>query len=269
VIAFPSFNDPPNQIATTKVGSGSLLRALVQQYVVADMGGESYHDQWLTDGLTDLAECTVLEQIGLERRCVRLLRRKRVDWMQLLDRSPDELVVGPLWLGERAGVAESARLRGPLLMHRLRVLVGDDDVRILVARVMTAYRGQRLSTRSFLMQAESLLGSDLRPFFLGWVYDTPLDPVVRVETNLVAEDDGTWTLEVSGRLDAQEGRRFRLVAPVTLSMRVDGELLLHSLTVTSRSHTTRIEGLPSIPRRIELDPARTFPGRTSLEKAAR
>ncbi len=268
VIVVPRFDSPPNGVITTAVGSRTLLGALAMQYLRTDMGAASHHDEWLIEGMASLAECRALEEVGRPGRCLARLKGKRDLWLRTLEDYSESWLVGPLWSGAHSGLAgPNNLLRGPLVLHRLRLLLGDEATWQLLSRVAQAYRGQRLSTTSFLVHAQATAGSDLRRFFYGWVYATPQEPTLRLGWAPALREDGTWALEFEASLDdGREGDPLPMLSPVLLRMRCDGEDYYQRIVVTEEVRSGSVEGLPCEPDRVKPDPGRTFPGRTAVER---
>ena len=176
--------------------------------------------------------------------------------------------MGPLWSGAFSGLFfQNSRLRGPLVLHRLRLLVGDEGSWQLLERVARAYRGQRLSTRSFRVHAEVTAAADLDRFFHGWVHATPREPVARVRWASRQRDDGSWAVELESWMDdGRDGDPLPMLCPLLVRFDSGGQPQLHRLLLTEEVRRGLIEGLPGEPKRLELDPGRTFPGRTVLDR---
>ncbi len=174
-----------------------------------------------------------------------------------------------MWLDEASGWGAANRAtRGPLVLHRLRLLLGDEKARELLRRVADAYRGQALSTRSFIVHAQAVSGLDLRTFFYGWVYATPQEPVARVIWSTEEQADGTVTLSLSGQLDSgRDAAPIPMLSPILLRFEVDGEPAWQRLILTDQEQTLSLQGLPGTPKKLVLDPGHTFPGLVELKRA--
>ena len=268
VIVLSRFDAPPDGVITTSVGTRTLLEALAMQYLQVDMGAASHNDQWLIDGLVSLAECWALERADRSGRCQASLKGKRDLWLRWQEEDAGHRLVGPLWSGVFSGFAfHNSRLRGPLVLHRLRLLMGDEPAWRLLERIARAYRGQRLSTRSFLVHAQATADADLRRFFYGWVYATPPEPVARVSWAPRRREDGTWAIELETRLDSgRDGEPQPMLSPLLLRVEVAGEPRYQRIILTEEVLRGSIEGLPTEPKKLKLDPGRTFPGETVLQR---
>lgn len=273
VIALPAFDSPPNQIVTSSVASDSLLGSLARQWIEADRGTESYHDGWLVEGLTAWAHCLVLEAGGLGARCQGQLAASRRTWVDSMtgagtgnDVTSRDLLSGAIWLDATSGAGWSnRRLRGPLVMHALRLLVGDEVVRTTLLTLAQAESD--ISLASFLQVIQDATGQDLRAYVYGWVLNTPSLPTARLRYELVQEGE-TWSLSGLGMVDSgrESAPPLPLPTPILLAYDVDGDTVLTRLVLTETEAALTIKGLPAKPRNIRLDPGKTFPGKTSVER---
>ncbi len=273
VIPVGIFDSPPNVLLTTDVGRYSLLQALVRQYLEADMGVESFAEDWILEGLATLAECYALDRTDNRGRCLANLKQMREGWMNHLVASGTAKMVGSLEQSGFAGVPPmglfgepNSQLRGPLVMHRLRLLLGEEATWKMMRRVATNYRGQRLTTRSFRLQAQVVATADLDPFFQGWVQHTPRDPIIDIRWRSVEEADGTWTLHLRGRVDAQRtGRLVPIVTPLLVRIRFGKEEAWQRIVLTDMFTDLQIRGIPEEPRKPRVDDL-TWPGRVVMKK---
>jgi hypothetical protein len=276
VIPIGRADAPPEQTLTTPAGGIKLLDALAGQWIGASISARSDHDEWLIEGLRTWAACFALEDGGQGSRCgaqVKALRLALQDAMNDVDSAGPTTAdwpVGAVWLGEASGwAAANQRYRGPLILHMLRMLIGEDTSRELLRRMTQTYGGQGLTTASFVLQAQRLGGQDLRRFFYGWVYATPQDPVARVTWTSARNEDGTWDLTLQGRID--DGRAntdpMPILAPLLLRVKVGDQNAWQRLVLTETESTISLRAVPEEPRGLELDPGGVYPGRTELRRA--
>lgn len=69
-----------------------------------------------------------------------------------------------------------ARLRGGLMLARLREEIGDDALTAVLTGLVRRYWGKTLTTEDFLREASDLGGPDLRPFLAAYLDEPPPDP---------------------------------------------------------------------------------------------
>jgi len=273
VITVPQFDAPPNQVVTTRVGVDTLLGALARQWLEVDTGPRGYHDRWLSEGLTMWARFIVLEDGGLGGRCHGQLTSFRQGWLDAitgggpagLQGGVRDLLGGAVWLDMGGGSASANRmLRGPLLLHSLRLLVGDE---VVAGALRELAQGDAYDLAEFLTAVQSRAGVDLRPWAYGWVLNTPSLPEARL-TWSVEEDAGSWTLVGTGVVDGgrETDPKLPLPTPLLLAFTVGEETTLRRVVFTEQPATLRIEGLPAKPRNVRLDPGKTFPGRVKVTR---
>lgn len=271
LIALGRMDAPPDAPITSRAGDRTVVSALARQWLGADQGPNSDHDRWLIEGLASWAECFALADGGRLGRCessVAASRRAWLDTVRNVD-AVEDWPVGPVWLGQASGWGyANRRHRGPLVLHMLRLLLGDAPSRALLTQMATTYAGQRLSSRSFIHRAQALTGQDLRRFFYGWVYATPQEPVAQVAWTTAQEADGTWTLLLTGALDdgIEDADPLPMVAPLLLRMRLDGAPTWQKVLLTELETTTALRGIPHEPKDLKLDPGRAFPGRVEFKR---
>lgn len=274
VITLPAFDSPPNRLVTTRAGRDSLLEAITRQWLTAGRPRPDYHELWLLEGLVTWASCLVLEEGGQGARChgrLAGLRRQWVDGMTpggLGAASPDalEMLAGAVWHDASAPSGPSNRwMRGPLVWHSLRLLVGDDVVRRSLRLLMET--DEVLTLERALVAVQDTAGADLRAFVYGWVLNTPPLPVAHLEYRLVEDGDG-WALEGTGWVDDGRGtdRKLPLPTPILLGFRQGKELAVQRLLFSEQPARFRIGGLAERPRSVELDPGNTFPGRVEARR---
>jgi hypothetical protein len=273
VISVAIFDSPPDVVLTTDVGRHSLIQALVRQYLEADMGAWSHSEQWIIEGLAALSECWALDRTGHQGRCLANVKQMRELWTNHMASSGEVWLIGPLSQGAYAGVPSvglftepNSQLRGPLVMHRLRLLLGERATWVMLQRIAATYRGQRLRASSFQLQAQAVAIADLEPFFVGWVQQTPQEPVARATWRGVLEDDGTWTLHVRGWIDSgRTGDPLPIIAPFLVRLELGKNDAWQKIVLTEQPTDLQIRGIPVEPKKIRLDDL-TWPGKVDVKR---
>ncbi|MCO4770427.1 MAG: hypothetical protein KDA24_10390 [Deltaproteobacteria bacterium] len=264
VIGLRRFDSPPDQIVTTRVSGDTLLGALVRQWLSVDRGWRSWHDSWLVEGLVTWARCLALEPAGYGGRCYGTLASFRQAYMDTM--TSGRIANDPLAQAlQSEAVWLEGGLRGPLVLHSLRLLIGDDVVRGTLKQV--AQSETPVSLTSFLVAAQGLAGIDLRAFVYGWVLNTPPLPTAQVRYQLVQVGE-TWTLSGLGVMlsGVETDPVLPLPTPLLLSYDIGKESRVVRIVLSEVEAALRIDGLPEKPRNIQLDPAKVFPGRIKLER---
>ncbi len=273
VIALPSFDSPPGQVVTTRVATDTLLGALARQWLGVDRGAESYHDRWLVEGLVTWARCLTLESVDKGARCYGELASWRRAWVDTMTGAPAgsdptarDLLAGAVWLDETSGAPGANRSqRGPLILHSLRLLVGDPVVRATLRAVAQDVRP--ISLAAFLEAIQGEAHIDLRAFVYGWVLNTPSLPTASLLYQVDRRGD-SWTLSGLGvvRGDRLTEPPLPLPTPLLLAFDVGAETVVHRIVLTEVESALRIDGLPEKPKNVRLDPGKTFPGKVEVSR---
>ncbi len=181
-------------------GSGDPLGPVIIAHEIAHqwwgnvLGWQTYHDQWLSEGLASYAAALFLAQHRDGSREFRdLLRLYKGD---LLAKTPAGATVesgGPIWLGQRLstsldpqGYSNIVYKKACWVLHMLRGLMTDprtgSDAPFfrMLGELISRYQGQAISTEDFIRHAEKYMtaASDVEHnhcldwFFSEWVYDT-------------------------------------------------------------------------------------------------
>jgi len=221
------------------------------------LGWQTYHDQWLSEGLASYAAALFLAQGKDGNRQFRDLLHLYKD--DLLAKTREGATVesgGPIWLGQRLstsldpeGYSNIVYKKACWVLHMLRGLMIDpqtgSDARFLrmLRDFLAHYQGQSVSTEDFIHHAEKYMSpeSDLEHnrkldwFFNEWVYDTGI-PAYTLKTEVrgpasgpyvvqgaITQNDVPGDFEMPVRLVALYGRDKR----VTLGRVVVGESGAH------------------------------------------
>ncbi len=158
------------------------------------LGWQTYHDQWLSEGLASYAAALFLAQGKDGSRQFRdLLHLYKGDLLAKTSEGATIESGGPIWLGQRLsssldpqGYSNIAYKKACWVLHMLRGLMTDpktgSDARFfrMLHDFVTHYQGQSVSTEDFIHHAEKYMTaeSDLEHnhkldwFFSEWVYDT-------------------------------------------------------------------------------------------------
>ncbi len=217
------------------------------------LGWETYHDQWLSEGLASYAAALYLaRQKDGERQVHELLRTYKQD---LLVKNKEGATVesdGPIWLGWRLsnslhpdGYNTIAYKKACWVLHMLRgVLAGtrkDGDQRFLdmLHEFIAAHRGQTVSTEDFIRYAEKYMPRDsdlehnrrLDWFFDEWVYGTGI-PTYRIESSV--RSVGPQKFLVEGKIEQSEvGEGFQMLVPVIANTDGSKKVVLGRVAVGS------------------------------------
>jgi len=180
------------------------------------LGWQTYHDQWLSEGLASYAAALFLAQGKDGSHKFRDLLHLYKD--DLLAKTSEGATVesgGPIWLGQRLsssldpeGYSNIGYKKACWVLHMLRGLMTDpktgSDARFfrMLRDFVTRYQGQSVSTEDFIHHAEKYMTKEsdlegnhkLEWFFNEWVYDTGI-PAYTLKTHVRALAAGPYAVQ--------------------------------------------------------------------------
>ncbi len=198
------------------MGPGIIAHEIAHQWWGNLLGWQTYHDQWLSEGLANYAAALFVEQGKDGSRQFRDLLHFYKD--DLLAKTSDRGTVesgGPIWLGQRLsssldpeGYSNIVYKKACWVLNMLRGLMTDpktgSDARFfhMLRDFVTRYQGQSVSTEDFIRHAERYMTpeSDLEHdhkldwFFNEWVYDTGI-PEYTLKTEVRASATGQYAVK--------------------------------------------------------------------------
>jgi hypothetical protein len=180
------------------------------------LGWETYHDQWLSEGLASYAAALFLAQGKDGSHEFRdLLHRYKGDLLAKTSEGATVESGGPIWLGQRLsssldpeGYSNIVYKKACWALHMLRGLMTDpktgSDARFfrMLRDFVTHYQGQSVSTEDFIHHAEKYMTAEsdlehnrkLEWFFNEWVYDTGI-PTYTLKTEVRALATGQYLIQ--------------------------------------------------------------------------
>ena len=164
------------------------------------IGWQTYHDQWLSEGLAEYSGALATQfMLQDDRRFFQILEGWRNDLLlkghigvsvglrrfgfskrSLAD--SEGLDAGAVWLGRRLGAKHAVDYylvtyeKAAYVLHMLRVLLRDfetgSDQRFfeLLRDFVTRFRGRRVSTRDFMTVVQDHFEEDMSWFFRQWIF---------------------------------------------------------------------------------------------------
>jgi hypothetical protein len=221
-----------------------LAHELAHQWWGQGVGWRNYHEQWLSEGISQYFAALYAER-HLDRPLFERMLRQMRTWAM---RHTNE---GPVYLGYRLGhVKDDSRIfralvynKGAAVMHMLRRFVGDEAFFRGLRRFYAEGRYRKVGTEHLRQAMETESGRPLARFFEGWIYGSTLpslafayqvqgvqggeadqDVVLRV-----TQSGDPFDVPVSIRLTYTDGRTTDVVVPATgavteLRVRLEGRL---------------------------------------------
>src|SRR5690606_12397949 len=149
-----------------------LAHELAHQFWGQAVGWESYHEQWISEGIAQYFAVMYAERVRSRDDFEKVLRQLYRSALHASDQ-------GPVWLGDRLGhLRDDARIfraivynKSALVLHMLRRMVGDAAFRQGLQRFYGMSRFQRVGTDDLRAALEEETGRSLETFFERWIYE--------------------------------------------------------------------------------------------------
>jgi aminopeptidase N len=212
-------------------------------------------DTWLSESFAEYLSGLAMSMAQTEGRDMEGYRQQFAGWQFEAKACKD---VGSLetatMLGGSSGYREYACLvynRGPLVLHMLHTLVGNEKFFAILKRFLERGKAGPVTSEDLRQAAEAVLQADMAWFFDQWVRQGGI-PEITVEYRVSAGPDDTFVL--SGRVAQADGPSFKKIhIPFVLEMggdRRDLRLLFQDQPVKE----FRFD-LPGKPKKVSIDPA--------------
>jgi aminopeptidase N len=210
-----------------------LAHEVAHQWFGQAIGWKNYHEQWLSEGLSQYFAARYAAQdrgADVERQ---LFSQMRASAMELSRH-------GPVHLGYRLGhIQGDGRIfrglvynKSAVALHMLRRMIGADAFDRGIRRFYRTHRFQKAGTDDLQRALEAEAGISLGRFFERWILGFTL-PDARLSWRMDPDQAHVFV-----RLE-QTGDTFDFPLTVTLSFR-DGPPETHTLLVTSAVHEVRL-----------------------------
>jgi hypothetical protein len=148
-----------------------LAHELAHQWWGQAVGWKNYHEQWLSEGISQYFAALYAEkELGQNvfGSVLRQMRRSAIDTS----------AQGPIYLGYRLGHIKNERQvfralvynKSAMVLHMLRRLVGDDQFFWGIRRFYAEWRFKKAGTDDFRNALEASTGRNLSAFFDAWIH---------------------------------------------------------------------------------------------------
>jgi hypothetical protein len=191
-------NDP---VSFDKFPQFFVAHELAHQFWGDAVGGENYHEQWISEGFAQYFALLYAEKARSKDTfdgIVRQMRRTAISYDRF----------GPVWLGYRLGHLQGdSRIfralvynKGALVLHMLRRLIGDEAFFRGLRRFYLESRFLKVGTDHVQRAFEAEAGRSLDRFFERWIMLSGIPQVTVSHTIAAAGDTVTVRLQQKGEV---------------------------------------------------------------------
>lgn len=254
-------------IRTDPFGVDRMYRSheVARQWWGVDVCNETYHDKWITDGLSLYSSLLYVQ---------RMLKNKV--FMEKVQEFQDavysgkhyvtgiEAEVGPIALGHRTSYLsnpkpdESAyQKKSALIFHMLRNLLldfktmSDERFTAMLREFYQRYRGKNVNTAQFQQIVEKYAGIKMDWFFKQWVYGTDIP---EYDFSYVTELIPSEGYKISGHVITENvADDFKMYVPLQIEFE-NGNKAIVRLLIDSKDYSFSLPNLPNRPKTLILNP---------------
>jgi len=134
---------------------------------------EAWTHFWLNEGMATFMAAAFLEERFGRPAYDRAVERFGAEYARVRDAGGDRSLVFPDWNRPSANDRALVYQKGALVLHELRVLLGEQAFWNGIRAYTRAHLGQSVTTLGFQKAMEASSKRDLAPFFAQWVYLRP------------------------------------------------------------------------------------------------
>lgn len=149
----------------------TMVHELVHQYFGDAVSEKSWDDMWISEGHATYYTLRYKDMLGLEPYA-EAVRRAYV-----YDEDNRGITGPPGRLKDPLDVLGSTNAPGFLMLHGLRLKVGDAAFRAIERAFFERYRHKAASTQDFIDVADEVSGRDLAPYIRSWIYGDKTPPM--------------------------------------------------------------------------------------------
>jgi hypothetical protein len=214
-----------------------------------------YRDNWLSESFAEYVSALAMEALK-PKGSTKIVGFKDmlVDWRNASDecRNVGSVLAANQIAGNEGYLDRIGLLynRGPMLLHMLRTMVGDDQFSAMLRRFLERADMGVVTTADFRAAVSEVRGFDMAWFFEQWISRSGI-PDVRFEYR-VTTVEGRQIL--SGTLNQDPESFKKIVVPVVIEL-ADGQTIVRVVVQNEAVTDFRFE-IPGRPRKVSIDPHR-------------
>jgi len=231
-----------------------LAHEMAHQWWGQGVTGAQYHDQWLSEGLSQFAAVFYLKTKLGDRVFLNILKK----FSQWTDKKS---VFGPITLGSRISALDFMAYQAivynktALVLNMLRELLGDDMFFKGLRQFFETYKYRGARTRNFVRIMETVSGKNLQAFFKGWFESYTLPEVYAAHALQKSEDGYVLKFRMN---QAKEVFAF----PLWLEWIEQGTPVRQKIVIDEKTKEFEFR-LATKPSKIKINPDKLVPGKFS------
>jgi Peptidase family M1 domain len=232
-----------------------LAHEIAHQWFAHEVMPLDAEESWLAESFAEYYSGLAMSVLGAKNTHVWSFPQALADWRDDNKICADVSTIESAdYLGGANSFMERRCLlyfRGPLVLHMLRMTVGNDRFNEAMKSFVAAAHSRPVTTDDLTAAFTKVVGSDMRWFFDQWYRSTGI-PVVDADTKVSAGPNGTYRL--SGTLKEAEGDHFKkLLVPILFDIngKLDGKAVFLDTAEKKFEFT-----LDAKPTNVRVDPYR-------------
>lgn len=232
-----------------------LAHEIAHQWFGNDVMPMDAAENWLQESFAEYYSGLAMEALAGKSKTIWSFENSLADWRD------DDAICGDVapietadYLGgDRAFMERRCLLymRGPLVLHMLRTMVGDERFNHAVRSFIEEAHHGPATTDDLAATFSRVVGTDMRWFFDEWYRDTGI-PTLKVDTNVSPGPNGAYRL--SGTIHEAPGDHFKkMLVPIAYTR--DGKPGA-KVVLVDKPDTSFDYSLPGKPSGVKVDPYR-------------
>jgi len=231
-----------------------IAHEIAHQWWGQGVAWNSYHDQWLSEGLAQFSAILYLKE-KRSRRIYSHILKEFSKWTE------KKTIWGPITMGSRLSYLDFEAYqsiiynKSSLVLNMLLEILGEELFFRGLREFYHDHKYSAASTKDFIKTMERVSEKDLKVFFDGW-FDSYLLPEVRVSHSIQKKEDGYL---VKFKFIQLKGL---FVFPLWIEWKEKGQKVMKKVIISKRNEEFEFE-LKEKPEKIKVNPDKAVPGKFS------